>query len=234
MIPWFESSRTLPGWDIFVEAEAYIRQYLLPLRTAMSDDSSDRYDSSEAADEIVDAVTEHEPKEDVEDGLTKREREIARRVDEERRKKGEAVMARLRERRMGMLNYRWPAAILVGAGILSIWSEFLTVMIHPPGIGFDSYLQAYITTGSIFFLFPVIAGVILFMCAFWAYEDPRGTYLSIIPAMMMTMSGMMVYYLVSFALAVDPEAGVSPTGAPVTMLLTAALCLFAIIMRERE
>ncbi len=199
----------------------------------MNGESGKNSDESDSiAEEIVRAARPDESEAD-EDGLTKREREIAQRVQEERRKKGQAALSRLRERKMGVLNYKWPAAILAGAGVLAIWSEFLVVMIHPEGIGFDTYLQAYLEHGSIFFVFPLISGALLLMCAFWAYEDPRGTYLSIIPAMMMAMSGMMVYYLVSFALAADPNIEVGPTGVPMTMLLTSVLCIVAIFMRER-
>ncbi|MHA1771819.1 MAG: hypothetical protein ACTSYL_07800 [Candidatus Thorarchaeota archaeon] len=200
----------------------------------MNDESPEPHDESkEMAEKLIDAATsEGSSVED--DGLTKREREIERRVEEERKKKGTAALRRLKERKMGVLNYRWPAIILAGAGVLSIWSEFLVVMVHPAGIGFDTFLQAYLEHGSIFFVFPIISGVFLFMCAFWAYEDPRGAFLSIIPAMMMAMSGMTVYYLVSFALAANPNVGVSATGAPFTMILAAVLCLLAIVMRERE
>ena len=202
------------------------------MRTSMVTEDGTQDDSEELAEAIVESVSAGESAK--EDGLTTREREIERRVAEERRRKGEEVKRRLKSRGVSPLRYRWPAGILLGAALLSVWTEFSVVMVHPPGIGFDTFFEVYLEYGSVFFLFPIVSGIFLVLCAYWAYTDPRGTFMSIIPAMMMTMSSATVYWLVSFAVAADPNIGVHVTETPLTMLLVAVLCFLAIFMREKE
>jgi len=191
-------------------------------------------DPEDMAEEIVDAVFE-ESEEDVEDGLTRKEKEVEKK-EQERIKKARKLKKQLRKRELGVLHYRWPAAILVISGLLAIWTEFVAVMVHPPEVGFDTYFEVVVLTGNPFFLFPVLAGILLIISGVLAYNHPRAPYISIIPAMMMVMAGAMVYFLVSFAVTVDPdlEGQVSATGVPVTMFIIAIVALFSIAMREKE
>lgn len=188
-------------------------------------------DSSEMASEIEEAVKEDKTEEK---GLTKSEEKIERAKEQERKKKAEELREKLRKRELGLMKYRWPAMILMITGFLGIWSQFLPVMNHPPEIGFDTFFDAYLMTGSLFFLFPMIAGVLLLVIGYWAYTEPRATYLSAIPAMMLAMSATTVYFLISFGLSVDPEADLAATGIPLTMIVYAIVALFSIPLREKE
>ncbi len=187
------------------------------------------------AEEIVDAVFE-ESEEDVEDGLTRKEKEVEKKKEAERIRKARKLKKQLRKRELGVLHYRWPAIILVISGLLAIWTEFVSIMVHPPEVGFDTFLDGVMLTGNSFFLFPVFAGILLIISGVLAYNYPRAPYISIIPAMMMVMSGAMVYFLVSFAIAADPnmEGQVLATGVPVTMFIIAIVALLSIALREKE
>ncbi|MGY5862247.1 MAG: hypothetical protein RTU09_07725 [Candidatus Thorarchaeota archaeon] len=189
-------------------------------------------DPEDMADEIIDAVSE----EDVEDGLTRKEEELEKKKEDERIRKARMLKRQLRKRELGVLHYRWPAIILIISGLLAIWTEFVPVMVHPPEVGFDTYLEVVVSTGGLFFLFPVLAGIILIISGLLAYNNPRAPYISIIPAMMMVMAGAMVYFLVSFAVTADPnmEGQVLATGVPVTMFIIAIVALFSIALREKE
>ncbi|MCK4484514.1 MAG: hypothetical protein KAU89_06795 [Candidatus Thorarchaeota archaeon] len=195
----------------------------------------DSNNPEDMAEEIVDAVFE-ESEEDVEDGLTRKEKELEKKKEDERTRKARKLKKQLRKRELGVLHYRWPAAILVIAGLLAISTEFLAVMVHPPEVGFDTYFEVVVSTGNLFFLFPVLAGILLIISGVLAYNDPRAPYISIIPAMMMAMAAAMVYFLVTFAVTVDPnlQGQVLATGVPVTMFIIAAVALFSIAMREKE
>lgn len=192
-------------------------------------------DPEDMAEEIVGAVFE-ESEEDVEDGLTRKEKELEKKKEDERIKKARNLKRQLRKRELGVLHYRWPAVILVISGLLAISTEFLAVMVHPPEVGFDTYFEVVMLTGNPFFLFPVLAGILLIISGVLAYNNPRAPYISIIPAMMMVMAGAMVYFLVSFAVTVDPdlEGQVLATGVPVTMFIIAVVALFSIALREKE
>ncbi|TFF91443.1 hypothetical protein EU545_04055 [Candidatus Thorarchaeota archaeon] len=197
----------------------------------MAEDNDSNSESEEMAQEIVRAVEEQE---DSEDGLTEREREIERQKEEERIRKAKELKKQLRKRELGLLHYRWPAAVLVLAGILAILTEFGQVMTRPPEIGFDSFLQGFSMTGNIFFLFPVIAGAVFILCGIWAYSDPRAAFASLIGAALMAMSAAQVYFLVGFALAANPDTEVATTNIPLSMFIVAALSILAIFMREKE
>ncbi|TET13752.1 MAG: hypothetical protein E3J82_02640 [Candidatus Thorarchaeota archaeon] len=187
------------------------------------------------AEEIADAVFE-ESDEDAEDGLTRKEKEVEKKKEEERVRKARILRRQLRKRELGVLHYRWPAAMLIISGLLAIWTEFVAVMVHPPEVGFDTYFEVFISTGGLFFLFPALAGIILIISGVVAYNNPRAPYLSVIPAMMMVMAGAMVYFLVSFAVTVDPnmEGQVFATGVPITMFIIGVTALLSIAMREKE
>jgi len=192
-------------------------------------------DPENMAEEIVDAVFE-ESEEDIEDGLTRKEKEVEKKKEEERARKARNLKRQLRKRELGVLHYRWPAVILVISGLLAISTEFLAVMVHPPEVGFDTYFEVVVLTGNTFFLFPILAGILLIISGVLAYNYPRAPYISIIPAMMMVMAGAMVYFLVSFAVTVDPdlEGQVLATGVPITMFIIAIVALFSIALREKE
>ncbi len=187
--------------------------------------------ADDAAREMVDAVRSETDKQ--EDGLTRREREIEQKRQEERRRKAYELKRQLRMRDLGMVRYRWSAAVLVLTGILSIWTEFLVVMVRPPDIGFDTYLDAFLRTNNAFFLFPLIAGGLLTVCGVLAYWNSKATFLSVIATGMMVMSGSMVYFLITFAVTVDPELVVYSTGTPLMMILLGLASLVSIILRER-
>ena len=192
-------------------------------------------DPEDMAEEIANAVFE-ESEEDVEDGLTQKEKEVENKKAEERARKARKLKRQLRKRELGVLHYRWPAAFLIISGLLAISTEFVAIMVHPPGVGFDTYFEVFVSTGGLFFLFPALAGIILIISGVIAYNDPRAPYLSVIPAMMMVIAGAMVYFLVSFAVTVDPnlEGQVYATGVPITMFIIAITALFSIAMREKE
>ncbi|MCK4279886.1 MAG: hypothetical protein KAW94_04865 [Candidatus Thorarchaeota archaeon] len=192
-------------------------------------------DPEDMAEEIADAVFE-ESGEDVEDGLTQKERELEKKKGNERTRKARKLKKQLRKRELGVLHYRWPAAILVISGLLAIWTEFLAVMVHPPEAGFDTFFEVVLLTGNPFFLFPILAGILLIISGVLAYNYPRAPYIAIIPAMMMVMAGAMVYFLVSFAIAANPdmEGQVLATGVPVTMFIIAIVALISIALREKE
>lgn len=192
-------------------------------------------DPEDMAEEIADAVFE-ESGEDVEDGLTRKERELEKKKGDERTRKARKLKKQLRKRELGVLHYRWPAAILVISGLLAIWTEFLAVMVHPPEVGFDTFFEVVLLTGNPFFLFPILAGILLIISGVLAYNYPRAPYVSIIPAMMMVMAGAIVYFLVSFAIAANPdmEGQVLATGVPVTMFIIAIVALISIALREKE
>ncbi len=195
----------------------------------MAENNESHSESSEMADDIIRAVEYEE-----EDGLTEREREIEREKEEERIRKAKELKKQLRKRELGLLHYRWPAGILVLAGILAILTEFGQVMTRPPEIGFDSFLHGFSMTGNVFFLFPIIAGALFILCGVWAYSDPRATFASLVPGALMAMAGTTVYMLVEFALVANPDAEVATTNIPLSMLIVAALSVLAILMREKE
>lgn len=195
----------------------------------MAENNESHSESSEMADDIIRAV-EHEE----EDGLTEREREIEREKEEERIRKAKELKKQLRKRELGLLHYRWPAVILVLAGILAILTEFGQVMTRPPEIGFDSFLHGFSMTGNVFFLFPITAGALFILCGVWAYSDPRATFASLVPGALMAMAGTTVYMLVEFALVANPDVEVATTNIPLSMLIVAALSVLAILMREKE
>jgi hypothetical protein len=198
--------------------------------------SDDDAVSDELASELIDAVEEDFDKGDA---LTERERKIEDKKEEERKRKAKELKKQLRRKELGLLQYRWPAIVLGLTGILSIWTEFLVVMYHDPGIGFDTFWEVFLFgAGSlqpynIFFIFPLISGGILILLGYFAYTNPKATYLSVFPAMMMAMSGMNVYFWISVTLQAFPSASVSATSTPMTMLLTGVLSLLSILLRER-
>ncbi len=200
--------------------------------TPSSDD-----DSLDMASEIMDAVDEEEVEDD---GLTDRERKIEREKEEERVRKAKELRKQLRKRELGLLHYRWPALTLIMAGIMAIWTEFLVVMNHEPGVGFDTYWEVF-TVGvhgqppyNGFFIFPLVAGGMLVVFGILAYSNPKATYLSVIPAMMMAMAGMSVFFFVSVALQGVPDAQISSTGVPFTMIIVGVLALISIALKEKE
>jgi len=198
------------------------------------------FDSEEMADEIIDAIDD-EADSDAVDGLTKRERKIEAGRMSERQQKAADLRKQLRKRQLGLVNYRWPAIVLILGGIMGIVSEFLTVIyrdpaVIPPEVGFDNFVEAFSRTGGVIYLFPVIAGAIMIVLAFPAYSNPKATWLSIIPAMMLIMAGGTVFFLVTFAVTAQPSFTeyIYATPSVLTMIIAGVVAFLAIFMREYE
>jgi len=196
----------------------------------------DETNSDELASGLINAVEEDQ---EDDDALTERERKIEDKKEAERIRKAKELKKQLRRKELCLLQYRWPAIVLGLTGVLSVWTEFLVVMVHDPGIGFDTFWETFLSGSgtlqafNVFFIFPLISGGILIVLGYFAYTNPRATYLSVFPAMMMAMSGMNVFFWISVALQAFPSAAISPTGAPITMLLTGVLSLLSILLREK-
>ncbi|MHA1903245.1 MAG: hypothetical protein ACXADL_01340 [Candidatus Thorarchaeota archaeon] len=192
-------------------------------------------EASEIADEIIDAI--ENDIESTEDGLTKKERQIELDKETERIRKAKELKKQLRQRELGFLNYRWPAVVLILAGVLAIWTEFNTVWVQNEIVyGFNTFLEGFLFNGSIFFLFPIISGVILAVLGVFAYRNPKATYLSVVPAMLMAMAGAQVYFLVTAAVTADPslDGQILATGTPFTMFIIALLGIMSFLIREKE
>jgi hypothetical protein len=191
-------------------------------------------DSEEMADEIVRAVDDEE---EAEDGLTAREREIEEEKEAERMRRAKELKRHLRKRELGLIHYRWPSAMLIISGIASIWTEFLVVMNQETRVyGFDTFFDAMVSQGNVFFMFPLIAGIVIIILGIFAYNDPRATYLSVIPGMLMIMSGGYVFFLVTFAVTADPNlvGQISATGTPLSMIIMGFVAMLSIALREKE
>ncbi len=202
---------------------------------------SDENDSpEEMAEELIDAIDDEAEGEEIDDGLTKREREIQKGRESERIKKAQELRKQLRKRQLGILKYKWPAAMLILGGLLSISSEFLQVMTRnedvPPEVGFVNFVEAFQRTGGVIFLFPLIAGAFMIVLSYFAYSRPKWTWLALIPALMIAMSGGTVYFLITFAVTADPEltGDIYATGVPISMFIVAIVGLISIWMREKE
>jgi len=198
------------------------------------------YDSEEMADELIDAIDE-EADSDAVDGLTKREREIEVGRESERQRKAQELKKQLRRRQLGLINYRWPAIVLILGGIMAIMSQFLKVMERdpleiPPEVGFDTFIEAFMRTGGPIYLFPVISGVFMIILGYFAYSNPRATWLAIIPAILLIMSGGTVYFLITLGVTAQPEfAGfIYATPVALSMVIAGVVALLAIAMKEAE
>lgn len=198
------------------------------------------FDSEEMADELIDAIDD-EADSDAVDGLTKRERKIEAGRMSERQQKAAELRKQLRRRQLGLVNYRWPAIVLILGGVMGIISEFLTVMYRDPAVipqevGFDNFVDAFSRTGGVIYIFPVIAGAIMIVLAFPAYSNPKATWLSIIPAMMLIMAGGTVFFLVTFAVTAQPSYTdyIYATPSVLTMIIAGVVAFLAIFMREYE
>ena len=203
----------------------------------MDEDSSN---SEEMAEDLIDAIDEEADDDEVRDGLTTKEREIEISRESERQRKAQELRKQLRRRQLGMLTYRWPAMILIIGGILAISTEFLQVMHREPGVpsevGFGTFPEAFARTGGPIYLFPLIAGVFMIVLSYFAYRNPRQTWLALIPAAMMGMSGGTVLFLVTFAVTADPSLDglIYATPTVLSMFIAAVVALFAIALREKE
>ena len=197
-------------------------------------------DSVKMTEDLVDAIGNESGKQD--DGLTKPERKIESSRIAEREKKAEELKKQLRKRSLGMLNYRWAAGSLMIGGIIAIITNFLPAMyrsmVVPSEVGFDTFWNGFMAWGGIYFIFPIISGVFMIILAYFAYSTPKYTFLSIIPAMMLTIAGTYVYFLVTFAVSVPGqeylEGELYASFAPTLMIVSAVICLIAIFLRERD
>jgi hypothetical protein len=197
-------------------------------------------ESSNIAEKLVDAVDEEAETDRATDGLTKRERHIEKRRMSERERKAEELRKQLRKRNLGLLKYRWPAAMLVLTGIMAIMTNFLQVMTRlegvPSEVGFNTFIDAFMRSGGAIYLFPVIAGSFMIILSYFSYTNPKATWLALIPAMMLFMAGGTVYYLVTFAVTAQPELTglIYATGVPLSMFIAGGIALLAIYMKEKE
>ncbi|MHA3962578.1 MAG: hypothetical protein AM325_003480 [Candidatus Thorarchaeota archaeon SMTZ1-45] len=200
----------------------------------------DKSKSEDMAAELIDAIDDEMDDDDVRDGLTKKERELEISRESDRKRKAQELKKQLRRRQLGFLTYRWPAFVLIFGGILAISTEFLQVMVRepgvPPDVGFDTFVDALFLSGGVFYIFPVIAGGFMIVLSYFVYTNPRYTWLAIIPAMMLVMSGAYVYYLVDFAVAFQPELMglIYATLTPISMIIAGVIALLAIVLREKE
>lgn len=208
-------------------------------RRIMFEQSDDREEeAAELSESIVEAVEKDQSKATDEDTLSRREKKIESTKEQERIQKARALKKQLRKRELGILRYRWPAAVLIITGMFSIITQFLPVWVQDelePAYGFNTYMEGFFFNGNVFFLFPVISGIILIAIGFFAYTRPKATYWAVAPAMMMAMAGSFVYLLIEVALSVPGvEVVISATGTPLQMLVTVILSLLAIALREKE
>ncbi len=198
------------------------------------------YDSEEMADELIDAIDE-EADSDAVDGLTEREREIEISRESERQRKARELKKQLRKRQLGLINYRWPALVLILGGIMAIMSQFLKVMerdlaVIPPEVGFDTFVDAFMRTGGPIYLFPVISGAFMIILSYFAYSNPRATWLAIIPAALLIMSGGTVYFLITLGVSAQPQYTdfIYATPVALSMVIAGVVALLAIAMKEAE
>jgi len=86
------------------------------------------------------------------------------------------------------------------------------------------------------YLFPVIAGIFMILLSYFAYRKPRYTWLALIPASMLGMAGGTVYFLITFAVTVDPSLDglIYATPTPLSMIIAGVIALLAIALREKE
>ncbi len=193
------------------------------------------------ATDLIDAIDDAaDNDDDVRDGLTKKEREIEVSRGSDRQRKAQELKKQLRKRQLGLLTYRWPALVLILGGILAISTEFLQVMVREPGVppevGFDTFVDALLRTWGVFYLFPVLAGGFMIILSYFAYENPKATWLAIIPAAMLVMSGGYVFFLIEFAVTYQPEliGLIYSTLTPISMIIGGILALLAIALKEKE
>ena len=197
-------------------------------------------DSTDMAEDLVDAIDNEAEQKDVDDGLTKRERSIEISRTAAREKKALKLKKQLRKRSLGMLNFRWPMYLLVIGGGISIITSFLQIMIRtpfvPPEIGFHNFIEAFSKTGGAIYLFPIIAGVIMIILGYFAYTTPKYAWVALIPAIMLGMAGGTVYFLITFAVDNQPNltGEIYASIIPVVMFLAAGLNLVAIAVKETE
>lgn len=195
------------------------------------------------ASEIIKAVKDEQAATDHEEALSNAEAEVEKGKERERIRKAKELRKQMRKREIGFLNYRWPAAVLFLSGILAITTEFLTVWVQEePVYSFYTFWEAFTNPASIsiFWIFPIIAGILMMVLSYFAYSRPRATYWAVIPAMLMAMAGLYVYFLVTYAYTAAEIAGVpidftfSATGIPLTMVIVALLAILSIAIREKE
>jgi hypothetical protein len=216
-----------------------MREHLQAAGTRMDEDNSN---SEDMAEELIDAIDdETDFEDDIEDGLTKKEREIEISRESERQRKAQELRKQLRKRQLGLLTYRWPAMTLIIGGLLAISTEFLEVMHREPGVdvGFSTFPEAFFRTYGVVYLFPLIAGFFMILLSYFAYRNPRYTWLALIPAALMGMSGGTVLFLITFAVTPplgnpDLEGLIYATPAVLSMFIAAIIALLAVALKEKE
>jgi len=201
---------------------------------------NEKKDSTEMAEDLVDAIDDEAGPGNVDDGLTKRERgiEVSRVADRER--KAEELKKQLRKRSLGMLNYRWASYSLIIGGIIAIISNFVQAMTRgptvPPEVGFDTFFSGFLAYGGAYFILPLVSGVFMILLSYYSYTIPKYTWLALIPGMILAMVGLYVYFLITFAVTYQPELTdeLYAAFAPILMIVAAAFTLAAVFLKEKE
>jgi hypothetical protein len=216
----------------------------LSIRPDMTDEEpTPDSQTDEMASEIIKAVRQEESATSKEEALSKAETEVEKGKERERIRKAKELRKQMRKREMGFLNYRWPAGVLLLSAVLAFFTEFLTIWVQEePVYGFYTFWEAFTTPSStsIFWLFPVISGILMIILAYFSYSRPRATYWAVIPAMLMAMAGSQVYFLVTAAYTAAEIAGTpinfdfGVTGTPLEMVIIALLAILSIAVREKE
>ncbi len=204
----------------------------------MDEDGSN---SEDMAEDLIDAIDDEDDSDSVDDGLTKNEREIEVSRESERQRKAQELKKQLRKRQLGMLTYRWPAVVLIFGGILAISTEFLQVMVREPGVppevGINTFFETvFLPGGGAFFLTPLISGIFMIALSYFSYRTPRATWLALIPAALLGMSGSYVFFLITFAVTFQPEfvGLLYATAAPLSMIVSGVIALLAVALKEKE
>lgn len=201
---------------------------------------NEKKDSPEMAEDLIDAIDDDDEENKADDGLTKRERSIEISRVREREKKAEELRKQLRKRKLGLLNYRWSAGILIIGGLIAIITNFAQVMtrteVVPDEVGFYNFIEAFSRTGGAVYLFPAVAGVLMIITGYFAYSTPKHAWFALLPGMLLAWSGATVYFLITFAVTAQPDLSgeVYATFIPLLMFILAAFNAIAIIVREYE
>ena len=76
----------------------------------------------------------------------------------------------------------------------------------------------------------------MIILGYFAYSNPRATWLAIIPAILLIMSGGTVYFLITLGVTAQPEfAGfIYATPVALSMVIAGVVALLAIAMKEAE
>ena len=76
----------------------------------------------------------------------------------------------------------------------------------------------------------------MIVLSYFSYRTPRATWLALIPAALLGMSGSYVFFLVTFAVTFQPEfiGLLYATAAPLSMIVSGVIALLAVALKEKE